>query len=157
VGAHFPPWKNGSRTLADLGLVQGKVVSVSPEDSILDALHRMQQAVISSIAIVKDGQLLGSISMTDIKEVFGPHGRWMHVYDTCAAFFARIRSKQGIENAGRDKVPLFTCTADMTLIDAAEKMAGVRAHRLWILASPESSSPVAGVLSLSDVVPLMLQ
>jgi len=157
VAARFPPWKAGQRTLQELGLVQGKVIAVSPDDSLLDALHRMQQNVISSIAIVKDGQLLGNISMTDIKEVFGPHGRWVHIYDSCGAFFTRIRSKQGIENAGRDKVPLFTCTPDMTLADATEKMAGVRAHRLWILAAAESASPVVGVVSLSDVIPLLLQ
>ena len=95
--------------------------------------------------------------MSDVKDVFGPHGRWNHIYESCSEFFSNIRLKQGIDNAGRDKVPLFTCTPDCTLASTVEKMAGIRAHRLWILESADPASPVMGVLSLSDIIPLLLQ
>ena len=76
-------WKNGEMTLNELGLVGGGVVSVSPEDEVIDALYAMHQHGISSVAIVDRAagheQIVGSISMTDLKEIFSKRGGYKHL------------------------------------------------------------------------------
>ena len=46
------PWPLGEKTLAELGLVKGDVISISPDDQVLEALYLMHEKKISSVAIV---------------------------------------------------------------------------------------------------------
>ncbi len=50
------PWPRGDQTVAELGLVRGNVVSISTEDTVLQALYVMHQNRISSVAIVDRSQ-----------------------------------------------------------------------------------------------------
>ncbi|KAJ3283106.1 cell separation during budding [Borealophlyctis nickersoniae] len=146
--------EQGERTLEGLGLVKGDVISVLPEDSVLDALYVMHENSISSVAIVDrsvdDGQgLLGSLSMTDIKEILARRGGWRRLFDTCIKFFGEMRGEQGLLAGGDDRVPSFTVHPSTTLIAAIEKMAATRSHRVWVV---EKIGKVVGVVSLSDVM-----
>ncbi|KAJ3195443.1 cell separation during budding [Irineochytrium annulatum] len=162
-----PPWHLGDRSLRDLGLVRGRVISVSGSDTVLDALHVMHDNAISSVAIVDSAaapgsvaspggsspRLLGSIGMTDVKEVLSSRGGWRRLYEPAFRFFASVRSRQGIESGGNDRVPSFSVQPSCSLIAAIERMAATRAHRVWIVGD---EGELEGVLSLSDVMPLLL-
>ncbi|KAJ3153756.1 cell separation during budding [Geranomyces michiganensis] len=78
-------WPTGNKTLEEVGLVGKEVVSVTPEDTVLDALHTMQEHHLSSVAIVEradDGNdLVGSISMTDIKMILSARNGWRRLYE----------------------------------------------------------------------------
>ncbi|KAJ1336192.1 hypothetical protein BSLG_007509 [Batrachochytrium salamandrivorans] len=119
-------WATGSKTIAELNLVQGEVISVLPEDTVVEALHRMHQAKISSIAIIGKMtdrcDMWGSISMTDIKDVLGRRRGWSQLLQTTKTFFTSIRNAQALENSGRDAVPSFVVHPSTLLITAVEKM-----------------------------------
>ncbi|KAJ3126805.1 cell separation during budding [Nowakowskiella sp. JEL0407] len=150
-------WDLGTKTLEELNFVKGNVVSITMQDTVLEALFLMHQNEISSVAIVDraDGydRLCGNISMTDIKEVLGSRGGWRRLYDNAFRFFAQIRAAQGLENAGNDRAPSFVVHPTTTLINAMEKMTATRTHRAWIV---DHVNRLVGVFSLSDLMPLLL-
>lgn len=154
-----------SHSLRDLGLVRGTVHSVAPTDTVLDALKLMHECSVSSVAIVDRShgydRLVGSVSMSDVKRILAVRGRgWNRLYDPCHEFFAAIRRDQAIEEAGGDtRVPSFVVHPDTTLISSLEKMAATRAHRVWVVESTTQGAAVdkvVGVVSLSDIVPLLV-
>lgn len=148
---------------------------------VLDALDLMHEKKVSSVAIVETTQtgstkLTGNISMTDMKEIFASCGAWkkvkkwrkfpyhsphlsnriflflLQLYDQCQIFFNSIRLQQGIENAGSDRMPSFLIHPNTTLIQAMEKMAATRSHRLWVV---DSGERLVGIVSLSDCMPFI--
>ncbi|KAJ8323977.1 cell separation during budding [Batrachochytrium dendrobatidis] len=153
-------WSVGNKTIADLDLVQGEVISVLPEDTVVEALYRMHNARISSIAIItKTGDrddMWGSISMTDIKDVLGRRRGWSQLLQPCKSFFTSIRNMQSLENSGRDSVPSFVVHPTTPVITAIEKMAATHTHRVWVVSADNRSQCVIGVLTLSNVMPLLL-
>lgn len=150
-------WELGNNTLESLGLVRGGVIGVSPTDSVLEALSVMYQNCISSVAIVRyieEGPiLLGSIGMTDIKEILSVPRGWRRLYENALDFFVSIRSSQGLDS-GNDKMPSFTVRPQSTLISAIEKIAATKAHRVWVV---NNFNIVVGVVSLSDIMPFVLK
>lgn len=60
-------WPEGEKSVADLGLVKGSVVSVTTHETVLDALKSMHDHNITSVALVDRSsgydQLIGSVSM----------------------------------------------------------------------------------------------
>ncbi|KAJ3186885.1 cell separation during budding [Gaertneriomyces sp. JEL0708] len=151
------PWKTGNKTLEQLGLVGKEVVSIVPDDTVLDALHIMYERKISSVAIVEKSDvgntLAGSISMTDIKAIFSSKRGWRRLYDKSFDFFTSMRFEQGLEAGGDDRAPSFTVHPTTTLIATIEKMAATRGHRVWLV---DAHNVLLGVVSLSDIMPLLL-
>ncbi|KAJ3027370.1 UNVERIFIED_CONTAM: cell separation during budding [Siphonaria sp. JEL0065] len=151
---------SGEVSLQQLGLVKGveSVVTVDLNDSVLEALQLMHTNHVSSVAIVDKAhghsKLEGSVSMTDIKEILSSRGGWRHLYDPCFRFFVQLRTVQGLEANGADRVPLFTVHPSTPLIVAIEKMAATKTHRVWIV-SEGVKGEVVGVLGLSDVMPFL--
>ncbi|KAJ3330370.1 cell separation during budding [Blyttiomyces sp. JEL0837] len=168
---HLAPeggWEIGNKSLGELGLVKGEVYSVATTDTVLDALYLMHSKSVSSVAIVdrlaQSPSLAGSISMTDIKEILATRGGWRRLYEPAFRFFATLRNQQGLEAGGSDRVPSFTVHPTTILSVAVEKMAATHTHRVWILADDSGSygtggvaaGGLVGVLSLSDVMPLLV-
>ncbi|KAJ3401432.1 cell separation during budding [Chytridiales sp. JEL 0842] len=155
-------WEAGEKSLQELGLVRGDVISIETTDTVLEALYIMHSHSVSSVAIVDRSsgspRLCGSVSMTDIKEVLGSgRGGWRRLYEPAFKFFATLRNAQGLEAGGSDRIPSFTVHPSTPLIVALEKMAATRAHRIWIVGeTADSREAVVGVVSLSDVMPLLL-
>ncbi|KAJ1558082.1 cell separation during budding [Nowakowskiella sp. JEL0078] len=151
-------WNLGNKTLEELSLVKGNVISITMQDTVLEALFLMHQHEISSVAIVDRNEgyerLCGNVSMTDIKEILGSRGGWRRLYDNAFRFFAQIRAAQGLENSGNDRAPSFVVHPTTTLINAIEKMAATRTHRAWIV---DHVNRLVGVFSLSDLMPLLLE
>ncbi|KAJ3123897.1 cell separation during budding [Physocladia obscura] len=154
-------WPVGELSLQDLGLIiKDAVITVDLNDSVLDALYLMHKYNTSSVAIVDKAhghaRLEGSISMTDIKEILSSRGGWRHLYDACFRFFVQLRSQQGLDANGADRVPLFTVHPSTPLITAVEKMAATKTHRVWIVGE-SGKGEVLGVLGMSDVMPILLE
>ncbi|KAJ3210838.1 cell separation during budding [Dinochytrium kinnereticum] len=138
-------WENGAKSLAELGLVRGDVITVSSYDTVLEALYIMYENSISSVAILDRAsgspRLAGSISMTDIKEILSTRGGWRRLYEPCFRFFVSLRSMQGLEAGGSDRVPSFSVHPSTPLIVAIEKMAATHTHRVWIVDQDETADP----------------
>lgn len=87
--------------IKDLGLGNGPVVSVACGATVLEALEKMSDYSVSSIAVVEaNGSLFGNISMADIRFIFqnNHYDRlWMH----CGNFVSMCLSQKGLENDGK--------------------------------------------------------
>lgn len=63
-------WPKGEKSVKELGLLDNRapIVSITANDTVLDALYQMNQHSVSSVAIVEKGgggdRLLGSLSMS---------------------------------------------------------------------------------------------
>lgn len=56
------------KTVQELGLGQGPVVHAQTSATVLEALEKMSEYCVSSIAVVEpDGSIFGNISMADIR------------------------------------------------------------------------------------------
>lgn len=92
--------------------------------------------------------------MTDIKAILADRKGWRRLYEKAFDFFTSMRYEQGLEAGGDDRVPSFTVHPDTTLMATIEKMAATRGHRVWIV---NAANRLLGVVSLSDVMPFLLQ
>ncbi|KNC96474.1 hypothetical protein, variant [Spizellomyces punctatus DAOM BR117] len=150
-------WATGNKTLQELGLVGKDIISVIPDDTVLEGLYMMHEHKISSVAIVERTEqgdnLVGSISMTDIKAILADRKGWRRLYERAFDFFTSMRFEQGLEAGGDDRIPTFTVHPETTLIATIEKMAATRGHRVWVV----EGSRAVGVVSLSDIMPLLLK
>ncbi len=62
-----------------------------------------------------------------------------------------LRKKQGTMEG--DHIPSYVIRPDTSLISTIERIAGTHAHRIWVV---EEMDRLAGVISLSDIMPLLL-
>ncbi|TPX47324.1 hypothetical protein SeLEV6574_g02740 [Synchytrium endobioticum] len=153
LGEVLGTWDDGKKSLAELGFVKGNVISIHKEDSVLDALSIMHDHSISSLAIIENGdKLIGTISMSDIREILKSRRDWKHLYDQVFTFFQNNLSRLGIER-GADRVPSVVARPQTSLLTAMERMVGTHIHRLWIV---ENGDTLVGVLAMSDLMPLFL-
>lgn len=61
-------------SIESLGLVRGKVVSVSPATPALEALAQMKESDISALAVVgEDGAMIGNFSISELRTIMAEH------------------------------------------------------------------------------------
>jgi CBS domain-containing protein len=87
-------WNLGQQTLESLGVIHQRVVTVTENNTVMDALFSMYLNNISSIAIVRQLNLRGAISMSDVKMILEEPNGWKKVFQTCGAFFKDLRIAQ---------------------------------------------------------------
>lgn len=142
-------------TLSELGMGCGPVVSVNAESSVLDALERMSEYYISSVAVVEtDSTLIGNISMADIRFVF-QHGRYHRLWMTCAQFVSMALTQKGLEHSGNDQFPFFDAHPTSTVSQVMEKIVATKVHRVWV--TEPSSQHLVGLVSLTDLIRLFYE
>ena len=142
-------------TLNELKIGCGPVVSVNAEASVLEALERMSENFISSVAVVEtDGTLIGNISMADIRFVF-QHGRYHRLWMTCGNFLSLALNQKGLEHSGNDQFPFFDAHLTSTLAQVMNKIVATKVHRVWIT-NPKNQHLI-GLVSLTDIVGLFYE
>ncbi|RIB25299.1 hypothetical protein C2G38_510195 [Gigaspora rosea] len=145
----FPPIEQlFPKTLNELDIGKGFVISALSDSFVLDALTMMIKNGLSSIAIVdSEGMLLGNISMTDVKYVLRSYSHSL-MWKTCHQFVSHVRSGQGLED-GQDRYPVFDVRPTSTLGYTIAKLSATKAHRLWVI---DEQMRAVGVVSLTDVL-----
>jgi CBS domain-containing protein len=111
-------WPTGEKSIKELGLIQEKIVSVSPTATVMEALFIMNSDRISSVAIMQGKHLHGTITLTDVKHILAERNGWRKIFDTCATFFKNIRNSQSMDRKGEAVVPNFTVKPSVTLVSA---------------------------------------
>ncbi|KAF9115613.1 cell separation during budding [Mortierella sp. AM989] len=135
------------QTIEQLGLSGSKVLSVSGNAQVLEALMIMSKHSVTSLAVLDDqGVLLGNISMTDIQHIMKDL-RTSWLWFNCFKFVSSIRRKRGVET-GEDQYPVLDVTLKSTFGYTIAKLQATKVHRLWIV---NDMGLVVGVVSLTDV------
>jgi CBS domain-containing protein len=144
------------KTLAELGLIPSRPLTVSQNATVLDALILMQEHAVSSLALTDSaGALVANLSMTDIAFVFAA-GQLSILHHPCRDLVREVRRRRDEESHFETKVPVFHCTANTPLRKVIGSLVATRTHRIWVTAAPslEPSVPVA-VVTLTDVLRLL--
>lgn len=116
---------------------QSRVISIQGEEQVIMALYKMHTERISSIAVVDhQGNLLGNISVTDVKHVTRT-SQYPLLHNTCRHFISVILNSRGLE-MGKDSFPIFHVYPSSSLARTLAKLVATKAHRLWIV-QPENS------------------
>ncbi|KAF9922257.1 cell separation during budding, partial [Linnemannia zychae] len=133
--------------LQQLGLTGTKVLSVTGETRVLEALITMSKNGVSSLAIVNDqGVLLGNISMADVQYIMKDlRTSWLWL--TCFQFISKVRLSRGVET-GEDQYPVLDVNAKSTFGYTLSKLQATKVHRLWVI---NDTNHAVGVVSLTDV------
>ncbi|SCU78121.1 LADA_0A03950g1_1 [Lachancea dasiensis] len=118
---------------------QSRVISIQGEEQLIMALYKMHTERISSIAVVDHhGNLLGNISVTDVKHVTRT-SQYPLLHNTCRHFISVILNSRGLE-MGKDSFPIFHVYPTSSLARTMAKLVATKAHRLWIVQPEKSSS-----------------
>lgn len=165
------------RTLTDLNIGvldmhtksssrQSRIISIQGDELLIMALYTMHTERISSIAVIDhQGNLLGNISVTDVKHLTRT-SQYPLLQNTCLHFISVILNKRGLE-MGKDSFPIFHVYPTSSLGRTIAKLVATKAHRLWIV-QPSGDTPVdsekdrrsgklIGVVSLTDILGLLVR
>jgi len=148
-------WELGEKPISLVRPELNEIITIDRYSSVMDALRIMYNSAISSIAIVENSgskkHLRGNISMTDIKEVI-KNNKWRLLWYPVGNFFEEIRKMQEFENNGFDKVPVYTVSAETSVIKVIQKLAVTKGHRIWIVTESDN---LRSVYSLTDFMKLL--
>ena len=140
--------------MSELGFLKENIISIEADCLTIDALKLMSLHSVTSIAVVdNDGGIIGNISMTDIKFIFQKQ-KFITLWSSCVNMITTILTQTGIDNCGRDRVPVFYVSPESTLQSAIEKIVATKVHRVWIVTS--NQLPV-GVVSIGDILKIIHQ
>ncbi|CCD25496.1 Sds24p NDAI_0F01770 [Naumovozyma dairenensis CBS 421] len=126
---------------------QSRVISIHGDEPLIMALYKMYIERISSIAVIDNqGNLIGNISVTDVKHVTRT-SQYPLLHKNCRHFISVILNSRGLET-GKDSFPIFHVYPTSSLARTLAKLVATKSHRLWIVQPPEvnvsSSSSVNG-------------
>ncbi|KNE57483.1 hypothetical protein AMAG_03192 [Allomyces macrogynus ATCC 38327] len=142
--------------LADLHLSNPKpIIHVTAFQPVVDALQAMHTHRVSSVAIV-DGtdRLLGNISASDVKHIMR-HLRYGILFEPCSQFINKVKTRQMLENAGKDIVPVIQVSAHALLAQVLRLLIVTHVHRVWCTQqNPQAANfqaPIS-VVSMTDIL-----
>jgi len=129
-------------SLKDLNIGTKDTISVSCDAPLSEALTKMNEEGLTSIAVVDNGHnVVGNISTRDVRHLTNSSSAHL-LSDTCIHFISVILNERGVEN-GKDAFPVFYVNPYSTLAHTVAKLVATRSHRMWIVesASPSSTAP----------------
>ena len=130
-------------SLEDLGIGSKKVISINGDKLVIDALQKMHDDGVSSLAVIDSANnLLGNISIVDSRLVTKSSQKSL-LRTTCKQFLSIILNKRGLED-GKDSFPVFHVTSQTSLGRTVAKIVATKAHRLWIVKSPTNGEGGSG-------------
>ncbi|TDL22686.1 hypothetical protein BD410DRAFT_769560 [Rickenella mellea] len=140
--------------------LRAAVVFCSSRDTVLDAMRKMSDEGVSSVAVLEDagaappvnGALLSAVSVTDIGRIVVPAQSKQVLSMPLHQFISQIKAPDGFTD-GADRYPVYSVSAGSTLRYTIEKILATTAHRVFVTedsaaASPSSSSVLLSTASL---------
>ncbi|CUS09700.1 unnamed protein product [Tuber aestivum] len=150
------------RSLRDLNIGSGEVISINGDKKVLDALELMNSEGVSSLAVVDNQHnVVGNISTWDVKYLTRSSSMPL-LKSSCLHFLSVILTDRGLSD-GKDSYPVFHVNAQSTLAHTVAKIVATQAHRMWIVETPSPAStapptptipPAVAVPPLSVLSPL---
>lgn len=140
-------------SIKELDLLKSGVKTINAEAQVFSAMSLMHEHGLTSLPMVDHaGHLVGSISLSDIKYVLKGF-KYNMLWRSCFQFISYVRNHQGlVEDAGRDRYPVFDVREKDTLAKCIGKMGATKSHRVWVV---NDSNKLIGVVSLTDALKAM--
>jgi CBS domain-containing protein len=131
-----------SKSLFELDLAPGKVVSVSHRATLKDCFTAIMGYKISGVAVVDEGgRLVGTISASDLKGVTQEN---FITLGLPVADFLKVRHKEGA----------LSCVREATLGQVVEVVARTGLHRVFVI---DAAQKPISVVTLTDILRLVSQ
>jgi predicted transcriptional regulator len=115
-------------SVSALKLIEPIKASISKVDNVKDAFYKMCTNNMTAIPIIEENKLLGSISMSDFKELLFLK-EYNHFFMNAYNFFKLIKTRK-FENA---VFPFIYITPSCKLISAIKQMLASEVHQLWVV------------------------
>jgi len=154
---HLDQWREVlDRSIADLGLSAPKeIISITANSTVIQALEILQKYKISSVAVVDPThRLLGVISTTDVLFALLNIRRGI-LKQHCSQFIQKIKTKQMLENEGRESFPAIQTSPNVQLSQLVRLLVATNIHRIYVTQNNTSKadfgSPI-GVVSMTDIL-----
>ena len=132
------------------------VVSIAPDDSLVDALTLMAENRVSALPVVNGrGQCVGIISSTDIIALARELTEELEEYPVFESSHQWLLDQLAEHDLGRRKVhelmtpDVVTVGPETTLVEAASTMLANRVHRLPVV---DAKGQLVGVVSMTDLL-----
>jgi len=136
----------GKKTLAELGLATQKTIfSVALDNLAIDAFKLMLEKRVGAVPVLGvNGQLVGNISVRDIRSAVAKPELWSTLFEPVSKFLSGMR-------ADSDDImsPAISCNSSDTLEKVIGKLSTSRIHRVYVV---DEKSQLVSVVSLSDVI-----
>ena len=117
------------------------VISIHGDEPLINALYKMHNERISSIAVIDSNNILiGNISVTDVKHLTRT-SQYPLLQNTCRHFITIILNNRGLENGGKDSFPIFHVYPSSSLARTIAKLVATKSHRLWIVQPSLTTDP----------------
>ncbi|KAF7360464.1 hypothetical protein MVEN_00776800 [Mycena venus] len=139
------------------------VVTATSSSSVLDAMKRMSEDGVSSVAVLDDDArvLLSAVSVTDIGRIVVPSQSKQILSTPLHQFIALIKQPDGSTD-GADKYPVYAVSPTSLLSYTIQKLLATNSHRLFITRDTSgSASPIVpseriltGIVSIVDILSL---
>ena len=143
MAAASPRPEEGQRRVRDL--MKREFVTMSPEDTLLEAERIMRLARIRHMPIVDGGLLVGVLSHRDVVESAVPK----RDEETCKR---REQHLQAIPVADVMRANPFTADLDTTLREAAKRMLSFRIGCLPVVETSRNGPQLVGLITESDLL-----
>ncbi|TFK38026.1 hypothetical protein BDQ12DRAFT_749200 [Crucibulum laeve] len=138
------------------------VVSARSTSTVLDAMRRMSEDGVSSVAVLAEesGNLLSAVSVTDIGKSNQILSTPLHAFVSQIKISSMAQGPDGSTD-GVDKYPVYSVFPSSTMFYTMEKLLATNAHRLFVTKEP-TASPVSsyafgnlsGIVSIVDILSL---
>jgi CBS domain-containing protein len=144
---------NANKTLSELKLDSKALVTDDEDTPCLDAFKKMVHNNVSAIAITnKKGQLIGTISETDIRQIGYDFKFFFYLSFSCKEFLNHIRIYDATRTIPDSEDPVCV-KSTATLADVLKKVNFYNIHRVFVV---DADRKPTGVVSLSDITAAIL-
>lgn len=127
-----------SSTLLELKIGSTRPLTIQGDQPLIEALQKMFDEDVSSLAVIdKNKQLVGNISIVDVKNVSSTKNSHF-LFKPVTTFISYNLSQKGIEK-GQDLFPIFHVNQQSSLGRVIAKLVATQSHRLWIVESRTSA------------------
>ncbi|MBR9980001.1 MAG: CBS domain-containing protein [Desulfatitalea sp.] len=117
------------------------VITVSPDDSMKDAMDRIKENAIHQMPVLKAGKLVGMLSDGDLKRASASDATSLDVHEL-------LYLLDKIKVAGLMSKPAITVPVDFTLEETAEMLLK---HKISSLPVTNTDGTMAGIITQSDL------
>eukprot|EP01118_Nematostelium_gracile_P003103 TRINITY_DN1353_c0_g1_i1.p1 TRINITY_DN1353_c0_g1~~TRINITY_DN1353_c0_g1_i1.p1 ORF type:complete len:319 (-),score=47.96 TRINITY_DN1353_c0_g1_i1:25-933(-) len=130
----------GSKTIRELGLQRGPVLSISKDFSLLESFSRISESRFSGVAIIDDQRrLVNNLSASDFKGIVDE--------------FPKMLSEP-TGNFLEKKSPPITCTPEDKLSDVIKRISQSKIHRIFVV---DSAGKPTNVITLTKFLQIFNQ